>query len=183
MELDEILLKAYEMSDQEPPNPATEQGKGMLFDWLKRRVNVREIPFLVPELNGWLPSKDCSFFGMALFSPKSIIKQCETFPAMLSDRLLPIGSCPNGDLIALDLIALTGVLSRKAEVGFVEHDAIFTSANSKVRKCFLKAADSLPALLLSIADEILLHQDGRMDYWDIKDKGPYSKSIIMKYFS
>jgi hypothetical protein len=93
------------------------------------------------------------------FTEKDIQKEAAEFPRYLKSGVLAIGTCVNGDPIALDLRKTVGA------IGYISHDSVWEDDEIPIRKCFVVVA-------LSLAEFACAVRDGSMaiDYYDAKSR-------------
>ncbi|MEM7200526.1 MAG: SMI1/KNR4 family protein [Planctomycetota bacterium] len=95
-----------------------------------------------------------------MFDVTEIMRWTEGDPRYVSEGLLVIGFCPNGDFIALD------ARSKKGAVVYVSHDE-YLGSDVSPRDCLIQIAKSLPEFVVSANQATL-----PMDYWEaIKREG------------
>ena len=83
--------------------------------WLNGKSLKAEV---LEELSGW-SFKDEGYAGsLRLDGEHDLMFVNDRFPELLAERLLAVGSCPNGDMVVIDVESPTGA------AGFVAHDQI-----------------------------------------------------------
>ena len=93
------------------------------------------------------------------FSAMDIQKEVEEFPRYLKSGLLALGTCLNGDPIALDLRKQVGA------VGYISHEEVWGDDEARIRKHFVLVASSLAEFARGVCDRSL-----PIDYYEAKSR-------------
>lgn len=90
MELGEEVLEAYELTNQEPPQPWSDAQRDAFHEWISSHSlpEGTSTTFLICAMNSWAPKQDHPYLRMTLFAEDSIRKQHDKSPGLLKDGLL-----------------------------------------------------------------------------------------------
>jgi hypothetical protein len=115
-------------------------------------------PKAITVITGCVLKKSAVIGPIDFYSEKGILEVNgeEAIPVALRDGLLIVGSCPNGDPVAVDVREQIGA------VGYIDHENMWQEAN--VRSAFLVVAPSLGKLAEGLDAEQL-----PVDYFEAKE--------------
>jgi hypothetical protein len=131
-----------------------------------------------PEFLAWLGSKKAPDVVIELFasgvprarksrlwkrwefySESQIREEADRSPRYLSAGLLAVGTCQNGDPIALDIRKNIGA------IGFISHDIVWEDEEAPIRRNFVSVAPSLAEFARRARDGAV-----PIDYWEAKGR-------------
>lgn len=107
-------------------------GRKLLAVFRDNRVSAAAVAFA----SAYLPEKMCGVNAIRFYGQADVagVNAADGIPVCLRDGLLIVGTCPNGDPVAVD------VRDRLGEAGYVGHETMWQAADVRDRFVVLTAS-------------------------------------------
>jgi uncharacterized membrane protein len=133
--VDSLSLGASEIG---PPSPK-------FLEWITRRGIPRAASRFIGHM--WVKCDDAAVGAINLLPESEIMSQVDDEPRWLTAGFLVIGSCGNGDMVAIDVRGVPG------SVWFMSHEELWGDASADPRRFSVHVAQDLADLVVAANPE------------------------------